>query len=122
MIDPVQAVSLLVSAGFLVLVLELVRRHMLLEEFGLVWILAAAGLIVLSLNRELLTSAAHWLGVYYPPAVLLLALVFLFSLSSLFFSVVISRHQTRLDHLVEELAIVSGKLRELEERGQERAP
>ena len=58
--------------------IDLVRRRKLTEEYSFIWILCAAALLVLSLWRDILHVTARWLGVYYPPAVLLLVLILIF--------------------------------------------
>jgi hypothetical protein len=109
----VQIVAVAVSAGLLVLVLELVRRRKLTEEYSFIWIFFALGLLGLSLWRESLHAVARWLDVYYPPAVLLMALILFVFVASLYFSVVVSRQRAQIEHLVEELAILSARQREL---------
>lgn len=116
MLDPVQVLAIAVSAGLLALVLELVRRKLLGEEYALVWILGAVGLLALSVWRRALDSVARWLGVYYGPALLLLLLgVFVF-VALLFFSVVVSRQRLQIDRLIEDQAILEARLREHEGR------
>ena len=113
MTDRVQIVALACSVLLLVLVLELVRRRRLSEEYSALWIILAVSLIGLSLRRDVLDSAAKWLGVYYPPAVLVLMLVAIISVAALSFSVILSRHQRQIDRLIEENAIMGAELREL---------
>jgi len=108
----VQIVAVVVSLGFLLAVLELVRRRRLTEEYSFLWIGFALLLLVLSLWREILHAVARWLGVYYPPAVLLLALLFFVFVASLYFSVVISRQRRQIERLVEDFAILAAEVRE----------
>lgn len=111
----VQVVAVVVSLGFLLAVLELVRRRRLTEEYSFLWIGFALLLLVLSLWREILHAVARWLGVYYPPAVLLLALLFFVFVASLYFSVVISRQRRQIERLVEDVAILAAEVREVRE-------
>jgi len=111
----VQIVAVAVSLGFLLAVLELVRRRRLTEEYSFLWIGFALLLLVLSLWREILHAVARWLGVYYPPAVLLLALLLFVFVASLYFSVVISRQRRQIERLVEDLAILAAEVREVQE-------
>ncbi len=83
------------------------------EEYSALWIILAVSLIGISLRRGVLDTAAQWLGVYYPPAVLVLMLVAVISVAALSFSVILSRHQRQIDRLIEENAIMSAELREL---------
>lgn len=113
MTDRVQVFALTGSVLFLLFVLELVRRRRLAEEYSVLWIVSALALIGISLRRDLLDFAATWLGVYYPPAVLVLMLVAIISVASLSFSVILSRQQRQIDRLIEENAIMAAELREL---------
>jgi hypothetical protein len=103
-----------VSGGLLLLVIDLVRRRKLTEEYSFIWILCAAALLVLSLWRDILHVTARWLGVYYPPAVLLLVLILFVFVASLYFSVVISGQRRQIEHLVEEIALLDQRVREAE--------
>lgn len=113
MTDLVQVVSVAVSIALLLLVIELVRRRRLTEEYSFIWILCGAALLVLSLWRNALDLAAAALGVYYPPAVLLLVLTFFVFLVSLYFSVVVSRQRQQIEKLVEEVALLDADVRAL---------
>ena len=113
MTDRVQIVALAGSMVLLLLVLELVRRRRLAEEYSALWIVSAFVLIGISLRRDVLDFAARWLGVYYPPAVLVLMLVAIISVASLSFSVILSRQQRQIDRLIEENAIMAAELRQL---------
>ena len=111
----VQVGAVIVSGALLLLVIDLVRRRKLTEEYSFIWILCAVALLVLSLWRDILHVTARWLGVYYPPAVLLLVLIFFVFVASLYFSVVISGQRRQIERLVEEVALLDQRLRETEE-------
>ena len=113
MSDRIQVVALAGSVWLLLLVLELVRRRRLAEEHSALWIVTAIVLIAISLRRDVLDVAAAWLGVHYPPAVLVLVLVAIIPVASLSFSVALSRQQRAIDRLIEEHAIMAAELREL---------
>ena len=75
----VQIVAVLVSGALLLLVLELVRRRKLTEEHSFIWLVCAFVLLAMSVWRESLHLIAEWLGIFYPPMVLLLMLIFEFA-------------------------------------------
>jgi hypothetical protein len=113
MTNPVQVIAVSVSATLMLIVLELVRRRKLTEEYSFIWIVCACALLLLSLWRNILDVAARVVGVYYPPAVLLLVLTFFVVLVSLYFSVVVSRQRQQIERLVEEIALLDADVREL---------
>jgi len=112
-IDRVQLVALVVSVGLLVAVLELVRRRKLAEEYSFLWIAGAVSLIVLATWRHLIDAVARWIGVYYPPILLLLVLITMVFVTLLSFSVIVSRQRRQIERLIEETAILSAEVREL---------
>jgi len=113
-IEPVQIIALLASLFLLGLVLELVRRKKLTEEYSFVWLVCALALLVVALGRRLfLDRVALAMGIYYPPAALLLVLIFFVFVASLSFSVVVSRQRQQIERLIEEAALLDARLREL---------
>lgn len=113
MIDRIQITAIFVSLGLLLVVLELVRRHKLVEEYSLVWIAGSIGLLALSVWRGLLDAAAQRFGVFYPPNLLLMGLVVLVFLGLLTFSVILSRQRRQIERLTEEAAVLGAEIREL---------
>ena len=121
MTDRVQVLAIVASVVLLLVVLELVRRRRLVEEYSLLWVLAALALIGVSLRRDVLDSTARWLNVHYPPAVLVLLLIFIVFVASLCFSVILSRQQQQIERLIDETAILSAEIRELRKARSENA-
>jgi hypothetical protein len=110
MTSVVQVLAIVVSAFLLLLVLDLVRRGKLREEYSLVWIACAGALLILSIWRDLLHAVARWLDVRYPPAVLLLILILFVFIACLHFSVVVSRQRAQIERLVEDQALLAARL------------
>ena len=107
-----QYLAIAASVGLLILVLELVRRRKLSEEYSFFWIVTSAALIVLSLARGTLDAAALRLGIRYGPALLLLVLIFFVMVAALHFSIVISRQRRKIDRLIEDVALLEARQRE----------
>jgi hypothetical protein len=114
--DRIDVIGVVVSAGLVLLVLELVRRKRLNEEYSLLWVGGALVVLAISLRRDVLDRTARWLGVYYPPSLLLLVLLVVVFVGSLSISIVLSRHRRQIDRLMEDSAIHAAELRELRER------
>jgi hypothetical protein len=121
-IEPIQIIALLTAVFLLGLVLELVRRKKLTEEYSFVWLVCALALLGVALGRRLLDKAALAIGIYYPPAALLLVLIFFVFVASLSFSVVVSRQRQQIERLIEEAALLEARLRELDASRTSAAP
>jgi len=110
--EVIQAVAIAGSLAFLGLILDLVRRRTLAAEYSLIWLVCGVALLVLSIWRSVLHALAAWLGIFYPPTLLLLVLVGFVCVGALLFTVALSRHRAKLDRLTEEVALLNARLRE----------
>lgn len=104
--DQVQWVSILGSAGLLVVVLELVRSRRLQEEYSLLWIFTGGVLLLLSCWRGLLDRLALLFGIAYPPSALFLVGFGFVLLILLHYSVVLSELSERTKKLTQEIALL----------------
>lgn len=87
-------------------ILRLVRLRQLRSKYALLWLATAVLLLPLGLAPQLLEPIAGWVGVdYAPSAFLLLGLGYLF-LIVVHFSWELSRLETRVRTLAEELALL----------------
>ena len=111
-----KAVALILSAVILGVVLELVRRRKLREEYALLWLGTALVLLALALQPRLLNLFMTAIGAKTAPSALFFgALVFLM-LVSLLVSIRLSRLTFRNKALSQQAAL---QRRELEELAQE---
>ena len=116
MFERVEVVAVLGSASLLLIVLELVRRKKLKEEYSLLWLLTCIALLILSFWRSLLEVLAQLVGIFYPPTALFVVGFGFVLLILLHFSTVISKLSTENKQLAQRLAILSWKLRNLESK------
>lgn len=106
----IQIVSIVVTAGLLGLVFELVRRRRLMERYALLWLFASAVLLMLALWRDLLETIAAAVGIFYAPSALF-AIAFGFILVLLLhFSLVISRLADQNKVLAQRLAMLQQRV------------
>lgn len=118
MLDKVQIIFLIGSIVWLIIVLELVRRKKLREEYSLLWIATVVVLVVLSIWRDSLKFISKALGIVYPPnALFVIASLFILVLL-LHFSVVISSFKKKQQELAQKFAILNLRLEQLEKRGK----
>lgn len=101
------------GVGLLVMIVELIRKRRLKEEYALLWIFAALGVMVLSFERRLLHSSAKLLGIYYPPVLLAILAGFFGMLLAIHYSLVISRLSGENRALAQDVALLKHELAEL---------
>ena len=118
-----QVVAILVAAGMLALVIELVRRRKLREEYSWLWVLTAVGLMVLALCYPLLLWVTELVGAVQPPSALFFGGLLFVMVLSLVFSVRLSSLTTRTRKLAQRLAMLEQELGRMRPpRGPERHP
>jgi len=102
------ALSLVVSIAFLALSVRAIRRHRLSEHTGMLWLGVSLVMVFLSatLPFHLLDRAARFVGIAYPPdLILLIAVLFLFA-----FTFQLSMGQAQLNEKNTKLAQAIGIL------------
>ena len=120
--------SMIFTAGAalaaLLVVLELVRRRRLSEEYSLLWLGTAVAMLLLGIWRDLLHQLAAVLNIYDPTNLLfLLALLFLLFIQ-LYFSMVITRLTRENKEAAQQIALLryeisqSNSANEDDERGE----
>jgi hypothetical protein len=114
--DRLQILAIGVSVAFLVLVLDLVRRRKLVEEYSFLWIVVAVLVLAVSIWRELLHTAARDLGVHDPPNVLLIALTAAVLFALLGVSLILSRQRRQIERLIEDTSILRAEVTDLRSR------
>ena len=97
----------------LLVVLELVRRRHLSEEYSLLWLGTAVVMLVVGVWRELLHGLADLVNIEYPPNLLfLLAALFLLFIQ-LYFSTVITRLTKENREAAQQIALLRQDLDQL---------
>ncbi|WP_128545531.1 DUF2304 domain-containing protein [Larkinella soli] len=100
----IQIMSLLGTVSFMYVIVRLIARGKLREEYSVVWIFCTAVLLVFSVWRQGLQYIAALLGVYYAPSLLFLVAIFAIICFLLHLSIVISRLQSQIKDLAHEIA------------------
>jgi len=106
-------VALCVSIGMLLLIIELVRRRKLREEYSWLWLLTVSTILLLTVWFDLLKWITFLIGAILPSStIFMLAFLFLIFIS-LHFSVVISKLTNRNIELSQRCAFLELDLNEL---------
>lgn len=125
MLSNIGRLEIIMLAGpaimFLV-VLEMVRRQRLREDYSLLWLATFGVLIVLALSREMLDTVADIIGIVYPPTALFVIATGLTLLVLLQFSAVITRLSRQNKQAAQRIALLDLQVRQLEERLRQGSP
>ena len=119
MIDSNRSIVFAVGASALALlvILELVRRRRLREEYSLLWLATAVVMLVVGVWRELLYSLAAAVGIHSPPNLLfLLAALFLLFIQ-LYLSTVITKLTQENKEIAQQVALLRYEVERL--RGEQ---
>ena len=97
----------------LLVILELVRRRRLSEEYSLLWLGTAVVMLVLGLWRDLLHSLAALVGIYDPSNLLFLLAALFMLFIQLYFSTVITRLTQESKESAQQIALLRFELEQL---------
>ncbi|MCX7820255.1 MAG: DUF2304 domain-containing protein [Brevinematales bacterium] len=112
----IQIVAITGSLCYLGLILPLVFKRKIHEEYAILWLFFGFVLLLFSIWRDGLEYLAKLVGIHYPPTALLLILVGAMLLILIQFSVVISKLSKRIVELTQELGLTKFELEELKKR------
>jgi hypothetical protein len=107
--------AIVISAGLLLLILELVRRRRLMERYALLWLFSTLLLLVLSVWSGLLNSLASALGVSYPPSALFAVAFGVVLVLLVHFSLAVSHLSDQNKVLAQRLGILQRQVQEQHE-------
>jgi hypothetical protein len=102
-------VAALFAISLLVVIVELVRRRRLKEEYSWLWIIAGVVGLVLGLNYGLLQAVTTAIGAGFTSSALFFLGIFFLVTLCLQFSVKISRLETQVKNLAQELALLNAR-------------
>lgn len=101
--------AVMTAAAMLGLILELVRRRRLREEYSWLWLLTGTTMLLLVVWYDLLLAITRLIGAVWPVTTLLLfASLFLLAIA-IHYSVIISRLTTQVKNLAQEVALLSAR-------------
>jgi len=102
-------VAAVLAIAFMVMILELIRRHRLQERYSVIWFVAGIAMLAGAAFPDLLRVIANALGVR-DVTIALFSLLFLLLLGlALSFSVILSRQAEQITRLAQEQALESAR-------------
>jgi len=116
--DNTRIMAILISAALVAVVLWLVRRRALQEEYTPIWIAVAASIMLITLSADLLQSITRAMGAWSSSSALFfLGELFLIAIC-LNYAVRLSRSSMRMKNLAQELTLLRLQVERLESRVQ----
>lgn len=113
-----QVFSLIISAIVFIVVIELVRRRRLREEYSVLWLMTSAAMFILVLRYEWLAALTRWIGAVLPTTTLFIGSIVFLVLLSVQFCIKISRLTDQVKNLSQESALLRQQLQLLSEKGE----
>ena len=104
-----QVVALIISVALLVLIVELMRRRKLREEYSVLWVLTSITVFVLAVWYDLLVVLTRLIGAVLPTSTLFFFALILLVLVCLQFSVRITKLDDQVKKLAQALALKEAK-------------
>lgn len=112
--------ALLVSITFLVLIIDLVRRRKLREDYSAIYLFIGLAILVLILWFNLLVKLTNFLGAAVPASMLFLFALLFLLLMSLQYAVKLSKLSNDVKNLAQKIALMDAKIKSTrnEQEGQ----
>lgn len=111
--DRQKAVAITIAVVTLLVIVELVRKRKLREEYSLLWIVTALALLVLAWQPRLLNVFKNLVGIVEPQSALLFGALLFLMLTALQFSVRLSKLTYRNKSLSQRVALLEEELTRL---------
>jgi hypothetical protein len=102
----IQIISITGTLLFMFFIFRLIVKGKLREEYSIVWIICTLTLMVFSFWRDGLDIIAKYLGVFYAPALIFLAAIFVIIIFLVHLSVVNSKQQKQIKELSQSIALL----------------
>jgi hypothetical protein len=107
-------ISTVGSIGLLVFIIAMTRQRKIREQYALIWLVLGFLLLAFSACRRLLDFAAHSVGIYYAPSLLILLVIFFGMVLGVHFTLVLSRLAENNKILTQEIGLLKNRMENLE--------
>jgi hypothetical protein len=97
--------ALIIGVGIFVMILEMVRRRKLEEEYSFLWLIIGLGIVVLVLWQNFLEWLTHLIGAVAPTTTIFIFGLVILVLINFHFSVKITKLSRQVKELAQQIAI-----------------
>jgi hypothetical protein len=114
--NQIQYFAIAFSILLFFVILMLIRKRRIKEEYSLMWLLFSLVFILFSVWRQGLDVLSSMLGIAYPPAALFLILMMATFLIMIEFSMIISKLADKNKNLAQEIAMLHYEIEKLNQK------
>ena len=105
-----KAFAIIVAVLLILLIVELIRRRKLREEYALVWLAVGIGIVLLVWQYGILERVTHLIGAVMPTTTLFLFAFFFLLVMAMHFSIKLSKLTGQIKDLTQEIGILRSEL------------
>jgi hypothetical protein len=102
--------ALIIGVGIFVMILEMVRRRRLEEEYSFLWLIIGLGIVVLVLWQSLLEWLTRLIGAVAPTTTIFIFGLVILVMINLHFSVKITKLGRQVKELAQQIAMFKSEL------------
>ncbi|RCW44912.1 DUF2304 domain-containing protein [Paenibacillus prosopidis] len=107
-----QVLWIITSVGFLFVLIMLINRRLLREQYSMLWLLFGVVMLILSVRVQIIDALADAAGIDYAPALLFLVGILFCVALILHLTVIVSKLSEKVIRLTQELGILHHELHE----------
>ncbi|WP_424766573.1 DUF2304 domain-containing protein [Paenibacillus sp. sgz302251] len=107
-----QVLWIITSVAFLFVLIVLINRRLLREQYSMLWLLFGVVMLILSVRVQIIDSLADAVGIAYAPALLFLVGILFCVALILHLTVIVSKLSEKVIRLTQELGILQHELHE----------
>ncbi len=116
----IQYIAISGSVLFIILIIELIRKKRIKEEYSLLWLFFGFVFLFISIWKNSLDYIARILGIAYAPAALFLILIIAIMSILIHYSLVISRLADNVKKLTQTLGLLEMELNEYKKKNPDK--
>ena len=110
----IQIFAIIAVIIFFAIIFLLMKKNRFEPRYTLLWIFSGFVMLLLALFPRLLDWFARLVGIYTPVNALFAAIIFIILMLMISFTSIISKEKQEIVRLIQELAILENRVRELE--------
>ena len=114
-----KVLALFIAIGIFIVIIELVRRRKLREEYSFLWLLTSLVMVIQTIQYDWLVRITHFIGAALPTSTLFFYGMIFLMVITIHFSVKVSGLNYQVKNLAQENALLKNRVEKMEAMGCE---